>query len=160
MLKILIVYLPLLSGEESAVSVETRRFDEKQHADAATPRKSPFTVHKEQTRVTLTVTSVSLALVFNLQRPIIIGRQLPLLPDATVLDLYPFQARELGVSRHHLTMQLKNRKLTITDNNSSNGTFLNGKLLQPEQAYIVMQGDELLLGHMRILINLLIGIPH
>jgi hypothetical protein len=129
----------------------TRRFDEKENAElAAKPKTSPFYMGIEQARIAIHIVNVNLQLIFDLNKPILLGRSVPPSPDVTALDLTPFRAEELGVSRRHLTMQVYNKKLTITDNNSLNGSFLNGKLIEPDAPYMVTRGDEITVGRLRV----------
>src|SRR5688572_30540751 len=54
------------------------------------------------------------------------GRPLILPRVVSFLTLAPFGAIEAGVSREHALLQHEYRKITITDNNSRNGTYLRG----------------------------------
>ncbi len=42
------------------------------------------------------------------------------------IDLTPFGGTKSGVSRRHATLRLRNGAWTVTDENSTNGTFVNG----------------------------------
>ncbi|GAA6621480.1 FHA domain-containing protein [Scytonema sp. NUACC26] len=50
------------------------------------------------------------------------------------------------VSRLHLEIQVKDNTYYITDNSSSNGTFLNGVKLEPGKRYPLQVGDKINLG--------------
>jgi hypothetical protein len=83
---------------------------------------------------------------------LIIGRATPQpnspQPD---VDLSPFAALEKGVSRRHVRLQRTADLVHITDLDSSNGTWLNGKrLLAHASARLLRNGDELYLGQLRI----------
>ncbi len=72
----------------------------------------------------------------------------PVIPD---VDLGPYQAYTLGVSRLHA--QIKRQQtgvITIMDLNSSNGTYLNGKKLPPQEAVPLSHGDVVALGKLKI----------
>ncbi len=70
------------------------------------------------------------------------------------LDLTPYQAAELGVSRRHALMRWQGNHLVVSDLNSDNGTILNGMRLQPEIPYRLSDGDTLYIGHLKMTIRL------
>jgi pSer/pThr/pTyr-binding forkhead associated (FHA) protein len=80
--------------------------------------------------------------------PTVIGRV-----EADV-NLSPFGAEELGVSRHHLQVVPTEKHLMIRDLNSTNGTYLNGVPCEPKQAYMLRSNDCLRLGKLELLITL------
>ena len=70
------------------------------------------------------------------------------------LDLTPFGAREMGVSRRHAVIQHTEGSLTLTDLDSANGTYLNGTRLSAHRPWILRDGDEICLGKMTCQIRL------
>jgi FHA domain len=66
------------------------------------------------------------------------------------INLNAFNARELGVSRQHARIMRKRELIYITDLDSSNRTFLNGRPLTGSYERILRSGDELRLGHLKI----------
>lgn len=66
------------------------------------------------------------------------------------IDLSPFNAYEWGISRLHATLDIGEDKITIMDENSSNGTYHAGIQIQPKTAYELHSGDMILLGKLRI----------
>lgn len=68
----------------------------------------------------------------------------------TDIDLSEYGAGDLGVSRHHVTLNAAGNPPIIWDMGSSNGTFINGQRLNPTQPYPLESGDELRLGRMVI----------
>ncbi len=72
----------------------------------------------------------------------------PIVPD---LDLGPYQAYSLGVSRIHALIK-RNAKgqVQVMDLNSSNGTYLNGQRLPPNQPVVISHGDVVSLGKLKI----------
>ena len=50
------------------------------------------------------------------------------------IDFTPYGALDKGVSRHHASIEFTEDTLTLMDNGSSNGTFLNGQRLVPRSA--------------------------
>ncbi len=63
--------------------------------------------------------------------------------DIAILDPYS--------SGHHSLIYKKNNRYAVRDNNSKNGTFLNGKKIQGET--ILNKGDEVLIGSTRIIFD-------
>lgn len=62
------------------------------------------------------------------------------------IDLGRFEAHEHGVSRQHCLLRRRDTRLTVTDMNSTNGTFINGDQLEPGKEYVLASGDHLTLG--------------
>lgn len=79
---------------------------------------------------------------------LIIGRRDPTTGDAPVIDLTPFAAYRMGVSRHHAALGLHESRLDVRDLGSCNGTFLNGMRLNAHHPYQVRHGDEIRCGQM------------
>lgn len=71
----------------------------------------------------------------------------PILPD---VDLSPFDAFSLGVSRLHATLRIVNRDVVVTDLGSSNGTRVNGQKIVPHVDYPINHGDIIALGKLKI----------
>jgi hypothetical protein len=68
------------------------------------------------------------------------------------VDLQPHSADTRGVSRQHLALRYDgaHHNLTVTDLNSSNGSFINGQRLYHNESHVLRNGDELRLGRMVI----------
>ncbi len=63
------------------------------------------------------------------------------------IDLTPYGALDKGVSRLHVKIvHHDDNTLTIEDTGSVNGTFLNGRRIDPYQAVLIESGDVLQLG--------------
>lgn len=71
----------------------------------------------------------------------------PILPD---VDLSPYDAFTLGVSRLHAALRIINGEVVVTDMGSSNGTRVNGQKIVPHVDYPLNHGDLLALGKLRI----------
>jgi hypothetical protein len=84
----------------------------------------------------------------NQVNEIIIGRRDPDTGDMPTIDLTPSQGLSKGVSRRHATIVRRDGALHIVDNNSANGTFLNGQRLVSGQPRILRDGDDVRLGHL------------
>ena len=75
----------------------------------------------------------------------------PIMPD---IDLTPYQAYANGVSRLHAVLKREGKRVFVMDLGSSNGTYLNGKRLQPNIDQTLNHGDMLALGKLKIQILL------
>lgn len=70
----------------------------------------------------------------------------PVVPD---VDLTAYKAYENGVSRLHAVVRFHAKQLTITDLGSSNGTYINGARLLPNNENRFSSGDLIALGKLR-----------
>jgi pSer/pThr/pTyr-binding forkhead associated (FHA) protein len=70
-----------------------------------------------------------------------------ILPD---IDLTPYEAYSQGVSRLHATIRIEQKKITIEDLGSSNGTRVNSKKIDPHQHHPIAHGDVIALGRFKI----------
>jgi len=71
----------------------------------------------------------------------------PILPD---VDLSPFDAFSLGVSRLHAAIRIVNSEVVVTDLGSSNGTRVNGQKIVPHVDYPINHGDIIAIGKLKI----------
>ncbi len=71
----------------------------------------------------------------------------PILPD---VDLSPFDAFTLGVSRLHAVLRIINGEVVVADLGSSNGTRVNGQKIVPHVDYPINHGDVIALGKLKI----------
>ncbi len=82
---------------------------------------------------------------------IVIGRRDPFNGEKPSVDLNDYDAENLGVSRRHLLIKRgESNALSLLDQGSVNGTYLNGQRLIPHQPRILRDGDEIRLGRMVI----------
>ncbi len=75
----------------------------------------------------------------------------PIMPD---IDLSPYQAYANGVSRLHAVIKRGMDSIVLMDLGSANGTFLNGKRLNPNVERDLTNGDVVALGRLKIQILL------
>lgn len=54
------------------------------------------------------------------------------------------------ISRRHVTLYVKDGLLHIRDEDSTNGTFLNGRAVRPQKTEIAANGDELAIGPVKV----------
>lgn len=69
-----------------------------------------------------------------------------------LLDLSPFGAYHLGLSRQHAIIRLAAHGYEVLDLGSVNGTWLNDERLIPHKGYPLTSGSLLRLGRMRVLV--------
>ena len=75
----------------------------------------------------------------------------PIVPD---IDLSPYQAYASGVSRLHAIIKREADRVMLLDLGSSNGTFVNGKRLNPNSEQVLNNGDVVALGKLKLQILL------
>jgi len=77
-----------------------------------------------------------------------------LFPD---VDLHDWDGAVAGVSRRHLMIRVIGDVVSIEDLESRNSTILNGYRLFPHQQYPLVDGDEIRLGDITLLVTITIG---
>jgi hypothetical protein len=135
---------------------KTKRFDKNDAIGIANSHSSPFYMNVDHSRIGLSIVHMNMQLVVDLIKPIMLGRNF-VDSDSSYLciDLTPFDAENMGVSRRHALMEIQDNRLVVTDQQSSNGTLVNSKSIEPLVPFLIMQGDLLTLGHLKVLVNLL-----
>ncbi len=86
-------------------------------------------------------------------REIVLGRRDPGATTKLSVDLAPYGAYPLGVSRRHAVIRLLDNRLEIEDLESSNGTYLNETALQPGHPLQLHDGDELRLARLTMYVR-------
>ncbi|HSK87170.1 MAG TPA: FHA domain-containing protein [Anaerolineales bacterium] len=71
----------------------------------------------------------------------------PIMPD---IDLTPYQAYASGVSRLHAVVKRDANRVLVMDLGSSNGTYINGRRLNPHVEELLSHGDVVALGKLKI----------
>jgi hypothetical protein len=79
---------------------------------------------------------------------VVMGRSNPDTAELPGVDLTSSDGMNKGVSRKHATIVRRDGALHIVDNNSANGTYLNGQRLVAGQPRILRDGDDVRLGHL------------
>ena len=72
--------------------------------------------------------------------------------EELIVDLIPFGAFQLGVSRRHAIIRETEDGYEIIDINSTNGTWLNGQRLVPNKAYPLPSGGKIHLGRAQLIV--------
>lgn len=80
------------------------------------------------------------------------------IPTQTIpdVDLLPYNARQLGVSRIHMEIIARNSRVTIRDMDSSNGTFLNNGRMMAGVEYRLQHGDRIALGKLELQVQFVV----
>lgn len=81
----------------------------------------------------------------------VLGRKVGISTEQ-LLDLAPFGAYSMGVSRQHAIIRRTGDGYEVLDLGSINGTWLNEERLVPQTSYPLPSGSYLRLGRMRILV--------
>lgn len=90
-----------------------------------------------------------------IKNDLVLGRKTSANDRQVDVDLMPYGAKELGVSRHHAIIQVHRDRIAIKDFNSSNGTFINDYVLKPMFSYRLQNGDVVQLGKLKLIIEFL-----
>jgi pSer/pThr/pTyr-binding forkhead associated (FHA) protein len=98
--------------------------------------------------ITIRVRDNTTPIILERMERIVLGRVEAGTDDEPDLDLTPYGAPEKGVSRIHAVLTENGNALNLIDMGSSNGTFLNGQRLIPNQPLPVNDGDEIRLGRL------------
>jgi len=77
---------------------------------------------------------------------ITVGRVDRLTKEVPTINLTGIGGWENGISRMHVAIEYKDDRLMITDQDSTNGTYINGKRLTAHKPYPLSDGDVLRLG--------------
>lgn len=77
---------------------------------------------------------------------VVIGREDPDTGETPLIDLSVVDGLEQGVSRNHARIVCREDALHIQDNDSANGTFLNGQRLIAKQLRVLRDGDDIRVG--------------
>lgn len=84
---------------------------------------------------------------------LVIGRKDPVTGEIPQIDLSIVNALDKGVSRNHAKIVRQQGALHVVDNQSANGTYLNGQKLVPKQPRIIRDGDDIRLGHLSLRVS-------
>jgi hypothetical protein len=71
----------------------------------------------------------------------------PIMPD---VDLSPYHAYAAGVSRLHAVIKRDGDRIIFIDLGSANGTYINGKRLNPNVEQVINHGDIIALGKLKL----------
>jgi predicted component of type VI protein secretion system len=141
--------VPLGTGETLAthnIKVKDPGVSPKERAAAAAPPPAE-TLHNW---VTLHLLDTGQVLPLAERNEFTLGRiseGQPIMPD---VDLSPYQAYARGVSRLHAVIKREASRVFLMDLGSANGTYINGKRLNPNVDHTLNNGDVVALGKLKI----------
>lgn len=122
-----------------------RRREEEERAKAADSAKSIFS---KGTRLKLQVTESGEVMMRDVVGDLVVGRADNVTDYIPEIDLTPYGAYRLGLSRRHAIILLEGERLVVKDLNSRNGTFVNGVIVPSGGTQTLRDGDELRFGNL------------
>jgi hypothetical protein len=111
-------------------------------------------------QVALYIEDASAPLIIDLSQRVTLGRRSPRNTGVSpTIALNRFDAFNRGISRIHAVMYSENEKVMLVDEYSTNGTWVNGRKLEPMQPTPLANGDEIRLARLRmsVLLNIKIS---
>jgi len=147
----------LVNPNQFAVShsIKTKVFSQREPAETAEPNNNLDNKQPRPWRISFGIEASRVELVFEVTDTITIGRSSKEDQPYDGIDLAPFNGYELGVSRYHAELNLKNEQIVIIDKDSANGILLNQERLRPGISYHVKHGDKICFGDMMVNIRFL-----
>lgn len=136
---------------------ELRQIEAVESAGQPEPETKSAHYIKPIWRIALSLAHCKVRIIADLRQPMQLGRGGGSTSEdsVTLIDLGLFNAYERGVSRSHATLSLTDSRVVLLDNNSANGTLLNGHRLKPMKAYPLQNGDVIQLADLEIRFDLL-----
>lgn len=101
---------------------------------------------KTGSEIIVHIRGVGTPMTFTPDKKLIFGRSDSNSTAKPDIDLSVYEAVEKGVSRQHATLEVSEDTLMLMDLGSSNGTYINGQRLVPNQPRVLRDGDEVRLG--------------
>lgn len=135
------------AGDQESVLATTQLMREEQAGFQG--RVAWGTAHFNQdSRLLVRIRDYADAVILQPRKELILGRSDEVTDHSPHLDLAAYGAAEKGVSRRHAAIRQGEDTLTLIDLNSTNGTYLNGQRLLPNQPRVLRDGDEIRLGRL------------
>ena len=91
----------------------------------------------------------------DIWRVVVLGRADPTSKFRPDLDFSSHSAMRLGVSRRHALIRPDMSSLWLIDQNSTNGTWINGKRLRPGRQHLLNDGDRVELGDLKFTVRVM-----
>jgi hypothetical protein len=91
----------------------------------------------------------------DIWRVVVLGRADPTSNFRPDLDFSSQSAMRLGVSRRHALIRPEMSSLWLIDQNSTNGTWINGKRLRPGRQHLLNDGDRVELGDLKFTVRVM-----
>lgn len=106
----------------------------------------------EENALILQVEDNPTPIVAQIRDEIVLGRVSEQGDNVTYINLTPYGADDMGVSRRHARLLRDYKAVYLMDLKSTNGTRLNGEPLSPAVEKRLRDGDEITLGRLRLYI--------
>ncbi len=133
--------------EDSTILLSTRQITDIE--SGLSPKQNWGTARFDgSSSIVVHVRGASDPLVLEPREVMILGRADPKAGSVPDVDFTPYDGEEKGVSRQHAALLAGDGMLSLVDKGSSNGTYLNGQRLNPDQPRIIRDGDEVRLGRL------------
>lgn len=104
--------------------------------------------------ITLVVVSSGTRITLDLHDELLIGREDAARSIHPDIDLGRYGGYDAGVSRRHAILAYRNGSCVVEDLGSANGTFVNGRRLEPHSAETLSDGDDLACGTLPLRVKL------
>lgn len=99
-------------------------------------------------------TDPSRSFALEINDELVMGRHVSAQEMDNLIDLNPYGASTLGVSRQHLMVRPTATNLFIVDLGSTNGTYRNGRSIGRHTPYSLVDGDVIALGKLPLLVKI------
>jgi hypothetical protein len=134
-----------------AMKIEAeRRREEEERTKAADAAKTQF---RKGTRLKLEVLENGEVMMRDVVGDLVVGRADNVTDYIPEIDLTPYGAYRLGLSRRHAIVLLEGERLVVKDLNSRNGTFVNGVIVPSGGTQTLRDGDELRFGNLGLRVH-------
>lgn len=127
-----------------------KRFEVEQQAKRQEQAGLGYAPIEDAANVSIEVQSAMTPLVITFKDEIVIGRRDPATQDAPEVDLSPYGAYQMGISRRHAIIRLRSKRLEVYDLGSRNGTYVNGKRLTAHQPVTLSNGATVRIGKLEM----------
>ncbi|MGJ3240624.1 MAG: FHA domain-containing protein [Anaerolineae bacterium] len=94
-----------------------------------------------------------------LSESLIIGRDDARNDFYPAINLSPYNGQNLGVSRKHARVYMRDNRITVEDLSSANGTYVNGKHIEANSPVRLRDGDQVKLGNLSLQVHFVVQ-PH
>lgn len=128
-----------------------RRF-QTQQADSLADAQ-PAVVNHDNVHLRIEVQDSKTPLLLTLTDKAVIGRRDPAVQAVPELDLTPYGGYQMGISRRHAILSARDGHLELLDLGSRNGTYIDGRRLNPHQPHPLRDGAEVRLGKIVMIIH-------
>ncbi|MEZ4672120.1 MAG: FHA domain-containing protein [Anaerolineae bacterium] len=125
------------------------------HLVGTAPLKAVQPESRQNTCVLFVAGHSDMPIVLNVQQPVSVGRQMGSGSLKSHVDLTRYDAANWGVSRVHVLITNTDGDFYVEDQESVNGTYVNGDSLKPKTPTKLKNADEIRLGQLRLYIYFL-----